>query len=93
MAMEATTQAFDPAVTSPPGDFWDVSVNPNAPFSLLVVNPGQTVTVNVTITPSAATGTVVSGHLYVDTFLGGVPPFGQQTGDELAALPYEYTVG
>ncbi len=43
--------------------------------------------------PSAAAGTVVSGDLYVDDLETGVPPYGQQTGDELAAIPYEYTVG
>ena len=62
-------------------------------FSPVVINPGQTATINVTITPSAASGTVVSGDLYVDDFLSDVPPYGQQGGDELAALPYEYTVG
>jgi hypothetical protein len=47
----------------------------------------------VTITPSASAGTVVSGNLYIDDFLTNVPPFGQQSSDELSALPYEYTVG
>ncbi len=47
----------------------------------------------MTITPAGAAGTVVSGNLYVDTFDGNVPPYGQQGGDELAALPYTYTVG
>ena len=48
----------------------------------------------MTITPSAASGTVVSGNLYVDDFDTNVPPpvTGQQSGDELAALPYSYTV-
>ena len=57
------------------------------------VSPGQTVTINVTITPNAAAGTVVTGDLYVDTFIGGIPESGQSSGDEMAALPYEYTVG
>jgi hypothetical protein len=47
----------------------------------------------VTITPSAGPGTVVKGTLYVDDAEGAVPPYGQLSGDELAALPYEYTVG
>ena len=93
VSMTATTKAFDPAVTSPVGDFWEAAVNPDAPFSLFVIQPGQSATINVTITPSAPAGTVVSGNLYVDVFDGNVPPFGQVAGDELAALPYSYTIG
>ena len=92
-SVTATTKAFDTAVTSPVGDFWEASVNPSSSFSLFVIQPGQTATLNVTITPLAAPGTVVSGNLYVDVFDGNVPPFGQEGGDELAALPYTYTVG
>jgi hypothetical protein len=91
--MTATIKAFDPAVTSQVGDFWEGSVNPNAPFSLFVIQPGQSATINVTITPSGAAGTVVSGNLYADVFDGNVPPYGQEGGDELAALPYTYTIG
>ena len=36
---------------------------------------------------------MVSGNLYVDDFDGDVPPYGQAGGDELAALPYTYTIG
>ena len=93
MTMTATTNAFDPAVTSAPGDLWLTAVNPSTTASPVTINPGQTATINVTITPSAAAGSVVSGNLYIDDFLSGVPPYGQQGGDELAALPYEYTVG
>jgi hypothetical protein len=93
ISMSAVTKAFDTAVTSPTGDLWELSTNPSGTFSPVTINPGQTVTVNVTITPDAAAGTVVSGHLYVDDYASGVPPYGQQTGDELSAIPYEYTVG
>ncbi|HEY3976102.1 MAG TPA: hypothetical protein VGM79_02435, partial [Streptosporangiaceae bacterium] len=72
---------------------WEASVNPNAQFGLFVIQPGQTATINVTITPAGASGTVVSGNLYVDVLDGNVPPYGQLGGDELAALPYTYTVG
>jgi hypothetical protein len=93
VSMTATTKAFDPAVTSAPGDFWEASVNPAAAFSLFVIQPGQTKTIDVTITPSGAAGTVVSGNLYADVFDGNVQPYGQEGGDELAALPYTYTIG
>lgn len=48
----------------------------------------------MTITPSGASGTVVKGTLYVDDFASDVPPpaYGQFTGDELAAFPYNYTI-
>jgi len=52
------------------------------------LKPGQSATVLVTITPDAAVGTVVSGHLYIDT----VDPFTSNS-DELIDLPYTYTVG
>jgi hypothetical protein len=82
-----TTKAFDSAVTSDTGDLWTTGANP------VVLAPGASATVNVTITPSAAAGTVVKGTLYVDDVLFGIPPAGQRTGDEVDALPYEYTVG
>jgi hypothetical protein len=47
----------------------------------------------VTITPSAPRGTVVRGTLYVDDLLAGIPPYNQFSGNEVDALPYEYTVG
>lgn len=50
-------------------------------------------TFEVTITPSALAGSVVRGTLYVDDLLAAIPPYGQFTGDEIAAIPYEYTVG
>ena len=48
----------------------------------------------MTITPSAPVGTVVTGKLYVDDLMSvyGVPPYDELTGDELAAIPYEYRV-
>jgi len=93
ISLNAVTKAFDPAVTSAPGDFWQLAVNPSAVFAPVTINPGQTVTINVTITPSANSGSVVSGYLYVDDVAGPLAPYGQISGDELAAIPYEYTVG
>jgi hypothetical protein len=92
MAMTATTKAFDPAVTSDTSDIWLAATNPAATFSPIVINPGQTATIKVTITPAGAAGTVVRGNLYVDDFISNVPPYGQIAGDELAALPYAYTI-
>jgi hypothetical protein len=91
-AMTALIKGFDPAVTSPTGDLWLESLDPASTFSPFVLQPGQSATVPVTITPSGPSGTQVSGHIYVDTFLSNVPPYVQGSGDELAAIPYAYTV-
>jgi len=57
-------------------------------FKPLVLMPGETGTINVTITPNPAqTGTTVRGRIFIDTFNGTV-----QTGDEVVSLPYSYTV-
>jgi hypothetical protein len=58
----------------------------------VIVNPGQSAVISVIITPSGTWGKVVSGNLYVDDFLSAVPPYGQFTGDELAAIPYTYNI-
>ena len=59
----------------------------------VVIGPGASATIDVTITPSAAAGTVVRGTLYVDDELAAIPPYSDISGDELSALPYEYKVG
>jgi hypothetical protein len=92
VSMTARAEKFDTTVRSNVGDFWRASVNPNTPFRLFVIKPGQTKTINVSITPSGSAGTQVSGHLYVDELIDDVPPYGQAAGDELSALPYSYTI-
>lgn len=88
-AVVAHTRGFDPAVTSSSGDQWVATVLPQAPaFTPVSVDAGQTGTVTVTITPNAPKGTVVSGYLYVDD-----TAVANNAGDELAAIPYTYTVG
>ena len=54
----------------------------------VTLNPGETVVLTVTITPSAPAGTVVHGHVYIDDF-----NFFTAGGDELIDFPYAYTVG
>jgi hypothetical protein len=53
----------------------------------VVVNPGQSTTITVTITPQGAVGSVVKGTLYIDDF-----DLFTDGGDELAAFPYTYTI-
>jgi hypothetical protein len=93
MSMSVTAKAFDNAITSDTGDLEPASINPATTLSPIVINPGQTATVNVTITPSGPSGTVVSGTLYVDDFMTDVPAYGQQGADEIFAIPYTYTIG
>ena len=92
IAMTAETKAFDPAVTASTGDIQLASVDPATPFAPIVLNPGESGTIDVTITPSGPSGTTVSGSLYVDDFLSSVPPYGQISTDELISLPYSYTI-
>jgi hypothetical protein len=92
-AMFVVAKQFDTSVSSDTGDIELASVVPVSSFTPVTINPGASATINVTITPSAAPGTVVSGTLYVDDFLDNIPPYGQIASDELTGLPYTYTVG
>ena len=92
MAMMARTQAFDPAVSASTGDLWLQSIDPVAPFEALVVPPGRSGVIKVTIRPRGAPGTVVRGDLYVDDFVSSIPPYDQTAADEVVAIPYAYTI-
>jgi hypothetical protein len=93
-SMSVVTQPFDPAVSSPTGDLWLASTNPAALQSEapVIVGPGRSATIPVTITPTGAKGTPVSGTLYVDD--QSDVQFGNRTpnGDQVAAIPYSYTI-
>jgi len=93
--MTVTTEQFDTTVTSPTGDLMLTAINPATTATPVTINPGASATIDVTITPSGAPGTVVNGTLYVDAFATGTPTtlYAQFAADELAGLPYEYTVG
>jgi hypothetical protein len=94
LAMVAHTKLFDPAITSDTGDLWKAAVDPLASVSLLIINPNETKTITVTITPSGKKGDVVKGHLYADdvTF-ANIVGNGLPNGDELIGLPYAYRIG
>ena len=91
--MTAVTQAFNTDATSASGDLWETAVNASASFSPVVVQPGASATLTLTITPSAAAGTPVSGVIYLDDYSALSNNGDTPTGDELAAFPYHYTVG
>jgi hypothetical protein len=90
--VSAVAPAFDPAMHSSTDDLWQVGTK----FSkFYYLEPGQSVAMQVTITPTAAVGTKVLGTLYIDDFtlesfvgIREVLP----DADEVAALPYSYTV-
>jgi hypothetical protein len=89
----AVTQVFDTEASADSGDIWaDLTLGTNT-YNPLVLAPGQSGTIHVTITPDPSqVGKTVTGYLYVDTFnvVGGFGiPF---TGDEVVRIPYSYTV-
>ncbi len=99
--MTATTQAFDPAVSSPAGDLWQQSLHPSTVVTPVVVQPGQTVSIPVTITPHGASGSVVRGTLYLDDTtlavgdvtwaIEAISPVPEAS--DVAAFQYEYKIG
>jgi hypothetical protein len=91
-SMTVVAKQFDTSVTSSTGDVELASINPSATFTPVIINPGQTATIDVTITPSGASGTQVRGTLYIDDLLNNIPPYAQIATDELAGLPYAYTI-
>ena len=95
------TSPFDPAVSSPTGDLEADSANPATSldsFQPITFAPGQTATIPVTITPSGASGTKVTGTLYLDDVayfeFGSIQDalVNYPQADEVAALPYQYTI-
>jgi hypothetical protein len=93
-----TTAAFDPSVSVATGDLERLATSASAGNTALAkaveLPPGKSATVNVTFKPApGAPAARVSGTLFLDTVQGGVPPYGQGAGDEVAALPYSYLVG
>jgi hypothetical protein len=89
----AQTKAFDTSVTSPATDLWLGAVSEVDELNLVTVQPGDTVTVPVTITPSGAKGSVVRGTLYVDQLAIDNSDNTNEAANELAGIPYQYTIG
>jgi hypothetical protein len=100
----ALSKGFDPAVSSPATDLWQGSVSPVGALTLVTVQPGQTATIPVTITPSGPKGSVVRGTLYVDQLVVGStnvvndinfndPAPTEPNANELVGIPYQYKIG
>jgi hypothetical protein len=95
-SFSAVTEAFDPAVTSSTADLWQVleGVSSSTPAPVYIP-AGGSATITVQITPNGASGSTQAGTLYVDdlTIAGffGLG-FGDPNADEIAAIPYSYTI-
>jgi hypothetical protein len=93
-SMTATTQAFDPAVTSDTGDLWQLAIG--GPFTItpVVVQPGASASIQVKIKPTGSrVPHIVSNVLYLDddslALFGSLVP----NANTVAAIPYSYVVG
>ena len=88
LGITVTTATFDPAASSPNGDIWQSQNG----FTPVIVQPGQSTTLYLTMTPDAPSGSLVGGTLYLDDS-SQVTQYGTSpSGDQLVALPYRYTV-
>ncbi|MFE9421511.1 S8 family serine peptidase [Kitasatospora sp. NPDC006697] len=96
LTASAHTLAFDPALSSSTGDPFAASWNAAAPaVTPVTVQPGASGSLQVTITPKGAKGSVVHGVLYLVSGPGGAVLANNSfatTGSVLAQLPYSYTV-
>jgi hypothetical protein len=98
--LKATMAPVDPAVSSPTGDLWAASTNVNAAFTPYLVQPGQSVTIPVTITPEGRAGTTVVGTLSLDDvwFTPGLVTSNELVGafptsSTIFDATYSYTIG
>jgi hypothetical protein len=84
---------FDKTVATSTGDPYIVTVDPTAnPGAPVVINPGETGTITVQITPSGQSGKVVSGVLHLVTTPLGIAQIFNTSGEVLANIPYQYTI-
>ena len=88
--VNASMHAFDAAISADSGDLWaDATLGTNT-YNPLVLAPGASGTITLTITPDPTqVGQTVSGAVYVDTY-NSSDAYG--SGDEVVSLPYSYTV-
>jgi hypothetical protein len=95
-SFSAVTQSFDSTVGSKTGDMWSLfNKVGSGNFSPAYLKPGKSATISLTITPTAAPGTQVSGSINLDDAfqVNAVTGYEFGGGDELASLPFSYTVG
>jgi hypothetical protein len=81
------TNLFDPSVVADTGDLWLEAIDPEAGFDPLILDPGESGTITLTITPDGPSGTTVRGFVEVDAF-----DLNTLSGDTFATFPYAYRV-
>jgi hypothetical protein len=84
----AVTNEFAPDVNTSAGNLWSDVETGTTTYNPLVLDPGQSATIAVAISPTAAAGTRVRGFLTLETF-----NFNTLSSDELVTFPYAYKVG
>ena len=91
LAALANTYLFDTGgFRRAAGDAWAQSVDPNATYTPVSIGPGETGTIQVTITPTAGRpNRVVHGFIGVDT----IHARDTASGDEVQVIPYTYRIG
>ena len=85
---DAVTNKFAPDVSTSAGNFWQELDTGSNTYNPLVLDPGQTGTITVSISPTDANRTKVRGFLTLETF-----NFNTLSSDEVATFPYAYRVG
>jgi hypothetical protein len=92
------TLAFDTAVSSADGDYVQALVTGGTGPNDVEVDPGTSVSIPIGIHPNAPVSTTVAGTLYIvglsgpGVFLAPLGGVGDLFANELAAIPYTYTV-
>ena len=93
MSARAVADGFDRAYTSSTGDPLLATIDPAAPASQPVVIPaGGHATINFKLATLNRVGSKITGHIYINTLSPYGPEGASGLGDEVAALPYTYTV-
>jgi hypothetical protein len=91
--LKAVTKQFAASVTSSTGDFWSFENGMSKTFDPVYVPSGDSSTITISVKVSGAAGTAFAGTLYVDDVtLAAQFGVAQPNADELAALPFAYTV-
>lgn len=91
--LTARTQGFDPNVTTSTGDFWSVVTDPNADLgNAITIQPGQTATIQVSMKVVGTKGTLINGILNIYTPPSFAYSTFNTTGDQIAQVPYMFTV-
>ncbi len=94
LSASAMTKPFDTAVSTSTGDPFLVSLDAAADVGApIVIAPGATRAIQISITPSGKSGSKVNGVLHLVTPPRGVAGLFYTTGEVVANLPYTYTIG